>query len=223
MLITSLVPPMILVLSVLGVIYLGIAPPTEAAAAGAVAATLLVIAYHRFNWQVIWQIMKDVTQLTLRVSSMIYLIGGCALGLVAVFLGAGCGQVVEELILAAPGGRWGAFIAIMFIMFLLGFFITMVGILFIMIPIITPLAPVLGFDPLWFAMMICVNLQMSFMTPPFAYAIFYVRGAADPELGVTTTDIIRGVTPFVILIMAGLGILVAFPEIILWLPSTMIK
>ena len=92
-----------------------------------------------------------------------------------------------------------------------------------MVPVLSPLGPVLGFDPLWFGMMICVNLQMSFMTPPFAPAIFYVRGAVDPTLGVTMGDIIRGVFPFVALIVAGLGLCIAFPQIILWLPGQMIK
>lgn len=131
--------------------------------------------------------------------------------------------MVKELILATPGGRWGAFAAVMFIIFLLGFFIDWIGILFIIIPIISPLAPVLGFDPLWFAMMIIVNLQMSFMTPPFAPGIFFLHGAVDPALGVTMADIIRGVIPFVILIMVGLALLVIFPELILWLPTQMIK
>jgi len=130
---------------------------------------------------------------------------------------------VENLVLASPGGRWGAFAVIMFIVFILGMFIDWLGIIFIMVPIITPIGPALGFDELWFAMMIIVNLQMSFMTPPFAYAIFFLRGAAPPELGVSTADIIRGVIPFVILIMVGLGLLVAFPDLILWLPHQMIK
>lgn len=110
----------------------------------------------------------------------------------------------------------------MFTVFLLGYFIDWLGILFIIVPIITPVGEALGFDPLWFAMMICVNLQTSFLTPPFAYAIFYLRGAAAPELGVTTGDIIRGVIPYVILIVIALGLLITFPQIILWLPGQMI-
>ena len=105
----------------------------------------------------------------------------------------------------------------------MGFFIDVIGILFIMVPIISPLAPSLGFDPLWFALMIMVNLQMAFMTPPFAVTIFYLRGIVPPELGVSIGDIIRGVFPFVGLIIIGLGLFAAFPEIILWLPRMMIK
>ena len=111
----------------------------------------------------------------------------------------------------------------MFIIFILGFIIDPLAIIFLMVPIITPIAATLGFDPLWFAMMVCVNFQMAFMTPPFAMAIFVVRGSVAPELGVTMGDIIRGVIPFDFLIMLGLGLLVIFPNLILWLPGLMIK
>ena len=124
---------------------------------------------------------------------------------------------------AAPGGRWGVFGLTMFIIFILGMFIDWLGILFVMIPLVTPIGETLGFDPLWFAMMICVNLQMSFLTPPFAYAIFYLKGLSPPEWGLETGHIIRGVIPFVIIIMVGLVLCIIFPDIILWLPHQMIK
>lgn len=219
MLLTSLVPPVILIMAVLGSIFLGIAPPTEAASVGALAAILMAIAYRKFNWQV----LKEATLQTMKVSSMVLFIAVCGYMFTGVFLGLGGGDVVKDLVLASPGGRWGAFAAIMFIVFILGMFIDWIGIIFIMIPIITPIGAALGFDSLWFAMMIIVNLQMSFMTPPLAYAIFYVRGAADPEWGVTTADIIRGVLPFVGLIVIGLALLIIFPDIILWLPHQMIR
>ncbi len=219
MLLTSMVPPVLLVLAVLGSIFLGIAPPTEAAAVGAFAAILLALAYRRLTFTV----LKDTAFQTLRVTSKVIFVAVCGFLFTGIFLGLGGGDVVKDLILASPGGRWGAFAVIMFIVFILGMFIDWLGIIFIMVPIITPLGPALGFDELWFAMMIIVNLQMSFLTPPFAYAIFFLRGAAPPELGVTTADIIRGVIPFVILIMVGLALLVIFPEIILWLPHQMIK
>ncbi len=135
---------------------------------------------------------------------------------------AGCDEVVAKFILGAAGGKWGAFTVIMVICFALGFFIDWLGILFIMVPIITPIAEKLGFDALWFAMMICINLQMSFMTPPFAYAIFYLRGAADPALEVTTKHIINGVIPYVFLIALALVVFIFWPEIILWLPNKML-
>jgi len=219
MLLTSLVPPVILIMAVLGVIFFGVAPPTEAASMGALAATLLAIAYRRFNWQV----LKDVTLITFRVSGFILLIATMAYAFVGVFIGGGGGDVVKELILAAPGGRWGVFAVIMFIVFILGMFMDWLPIVFIMVPIVTPIGEALGFHPVWFAIMVCVNLQMCFMTPPFAAGIFICKGACAPEWGVTMGDIIRGVIPFVILIMVGLGLLAVFPQLILWLPGMMIK
>jgi len=151
----------------------------------------------------------------------VLLIAGCSTAFVSVFLSAGGGDVVENFILSIPGGSWMAFAVIMFVCFILGMFIDWIGIIFVMVPILAPIIPRLGFDPLWFAMMIIVNLQMSFLTPPFAYAIFFLKGAAAPELGIQTSDIIRGVIPFVILMAIGLLLMIAFPQIILWLPSTM--
>jgi len=217
-LLTSLVPPAVLILAVLGSIFLGVAAPTEAAAVGALAATIMAVAYRRFSFK----ILKDTATETVKVTGMVLLIGATAFAFVGIFIRAGGGDIVEELILAAPGGKWGAFAIIMFIVFLLGYFIDWLGILFIVVPIITPVGEALGFDKLWFAMMICVNLQTSFLTPPFAYAIFYLRGAADPSLGVETGHIIRGVIPYVLIILVGLGLLIAFPQIILWLPGQMI-
>ncbi len=219
MLLTSLVPPVILVLSVLGSIFFGVAPPTEAAAVGAFAAMLLALAYRRLSFRA----LRETAFATLAVTSKVIFVAVCAFMFVGVFLGLGGGNVVEDIILSAPGGKWGAFALIMFVVFILGMFIDWLGIIFIMIPIITPIGPVLGFDTLWLAMMICVNLQMSFLTPPFAYAIFFLRGAAPPELGVTTADIIRGVIPYVFLIMVGLSLCIAFPQLILWLPAQMVK
>jgi tripartite ATP-independent transporter DctM subunit len=206
-LVTSMAPPAVLILAVLGSIFAGVAAPTEAAAVGA-----------RFSFKV----LKDTATETVKVTGMVLLIGATAFAFVGIFIRAGGGDIVEELILGAPGGKWGAFAIIMFIVFLLGYFIDWLGILFIVVPIITPVGEALGFDKLWFAMMICVNLQTSFLTPPFAYAIFYLRGAADPSLGVETGHIIRGVIPYVLIILVGLGLLIAFPQIILWLPGQMI-
>jgi len=218
MLVFALAPTSIIILAVLGSIFLGIAPPTEAAAVGALASVGLAIGYRKFDFRV----LKETVMQSMQVSSMIYLIGALSFAYVGVFIGAGCGSVIEEVILGAPGGRWGGFAAIMFIVFLLGFFIDWIGIVFIMVPIVAPIAPVLGFDSLWFGMMLVVNLQMSFMTPPFASAIFYLRGSADPSLGITMGDIIKGVWPFVICIIIGLGLCLAFPQLILWLPGKMI-
>jgi tripartite ATP-independent transporter DctM subunit len=218
MLVVALAPTAVIILAVLGSIFMGIAPPTEAAAVGALASVGLAIGYRKFDFHV----LKETVTQSMQVSSMIYLIGALSFAYVGVFIGAGCGSVIEEVILGAPGGRWGGFAMIMFIVFLLGFFIDWIGIVFIMVPIVAPIAPVLGFDSLWFGMMLVVNLQMSFMTPPFASAIFYLRGSADPSLGITMGDIIKGVWPFVICIIIGLGLCVAFPQLILLLPGKMI-
>ena len=218
-LLLSMLPPAFLILAVLGSIFAGIATPTEAAGVGAVAATLLAVIYRHLNWKV----LQDVVLQTLIVSAMVMAIGAMGFAFVGIFLRAGGGEAVTNVILSAPGGKWGIFAVVMFVVFLLGYFIDWLGILFIVIPIITPIGHELGFDPLWFAMMICVNLQTSFMTPPFAYAIFYLRGAADPALKITTAHIIRGVIPYVILILVALSLLVIFPQIILWLPGQMIK
>ena len=218
-LLTALVPPAALIMAVLGSIFMGVATPTEAAGVGAVAATLLAVANRRFNLSV----LKETARQTLIISAMVLAIGATAYAFVGVFIRAGGEEAVTQIIMGAPGGKWGVFAIIMFIVFLLGYFIDWMGILFIVVPIITPIGDALGFDKLWFAMMICVNLQTSFLTPPFAYAIFYLRGAADPSLGVTTGDIIRGVFPFVFLILIALGLLIAFPQIILWLPGQMIR
>lgn len=217
-LLVALLPTAILIMSVLGVIFMGIAAPTEAAGVGAFAATLLTIAYRRFTWDV----LREVSMMTVKLSGFILLVGAMSFAYTGVFLGSGGGKVVADLILATPGGKWAAFAVIMFICFLLGMFIDWIGIIFIMVPIITPIFATLGFDPVWAAIMICVNLQTSFMTPPFAMAIYICRGAADPALGVTVADIIRGIIPFVILILIGIALLIIFPDLVLWLPGMML-
>ncbi len=217
-LLTALVPPVALILAVLGTIFFGIAPPTEAAAVGSLAAILLSMAYRKFSWG----LLKYVGLETLRVSAFVLLIGCLCYAFVGIFMSAGGGEVVTDAILSAPFGRWGAFAVVMLIVLMLGMFIEWIGIVFIIVPIITPIVVALGFDPLWFGMMVCINLQMAFMTPPLAMSIFVCKGTAAPELGVTMADIIRGVIPFVVLVMVGLGLFITFPQIILWLPGQMI-
>ncbi|MBM4332351.1 MAG: TRAP transporter large permease subunit [Deltaproteobacteria bacterium] len=211
-------PLVFLILAVLGSIFLGIASPTEAAGVGSLATILLAAAHRRLNMEV----MKKAAATTVKVSGMVLLIGMLASSFTGIFMRAGCDEIVARFIMSMPGSKWGAFAIIMVICFALGFFIDWLGILFIMVPIITPIGTALGFDPLWFAMMICINLQMSFMTPPFAYSIFYLRGAADPRLEVTTRHIIRGVVPYVVLIAIALVVFILWPEIILWLPNKML-
>jgi TRAP-type mannitol/chloroaromatic compound transport system permease large subunit len=159
----------------------------------------------------------------MRVVGMAFFIAIGASMFTGIFIGLGGGDAVANMILSAPFGRWGAFLVIMVIIFILGMFIDWLGIVLIIVPLVTPIAAALGFDPIWFAMMIIVNLQTSFLSPPFAYALFYVQSICKPEWGVEMGHIIRGVIPFIVLIIVGLGLCIAFPEIILWLPNKMIK
>ena len=219
LLFTAALPPILIILAVLGSIFAGIAPPTEAAATGATAALVLTVVNRKLNWKT----FKSILLKSLNISCMVMFIGAMSVAFTAVFIKGRGGEVVQAAVLAAPGGAWGSFIAVMFMYFILGFFIEWIGIFFIMVPILAPLAPILGFDPLWFGMMICINLQMSFLTPPYAFAIFVLRGVAPPDLGITSAEIIRGVIPYVLLIMVALGLCIAFPQLITWLPAQMIK
>jgi tripartite ATP-independent transporter DctM subunit len=217
-LLKAITPTLLIILAVLGTIYTGIAPPTEAAAMGSFAVVILAIVYRKFTWSLIKHSAVEV----LRVSAFVLLIAGLSYAFVGVFMSAGCGEVVTNLIMAVPGGKWGAFFMVMLIVFILGMFIEWIGIVFIIVPVFSPILKKLGFDPLWAAMMICINLQMAFQTPPMAMSIFVCRGTAPPELGVTMNDIIKGVIPFIIIIMIALIICTIFPQIITWLPERMI-
>jgi len=218
MLATSMLPPVILILSVLGVIFMGIAPPTEAAASGCIAATGLALVYRKFSFTMFKKCLLE----TGRVVSFSLGIGFFAVGMAAVFIRLGCGGVIGDWILAVPG-RWGSFGAIMFALFILGMLMGWLPILFIMIPIVMPILPALGFDKVWFIMMMAINLNMAFMTPPMALAIFVLKGTADSSFKITTGEIIRGVIPFIIIIMIGLVLMIIFPQIILWLPNHMVR
>jgi len=215
LLFTSLFPLLFLIVAVLGSIFFGIAAPTEAAAVGALASILLTVAYRKLNLRILKNTMYD----TLKVGAYVIFFAAAAFTFTGVFLGLGCGKVVSSLIMMAPGGKWGIFTAVMLIVFLLGMFVDWMAIVFIIVPIITPIGASLGFDKLWFAMMVCVILQTAFLTPPLAYAIFYLKGVVKPELGVETVHIIRGVIPFVVMIFVGIALLIAFPQIVTWLPE----
>ncbi|MCW2308931.1 TRAP transporter large permease [Rhodobium gokarnense] len=217
-LLMALVPPVALMVAVLGTIFAGVAPPTEAAAVGSFASILLAVVYGKFSWGMI----RDASIETLRVSAFVVLIAALCYAFVGIFMNAGAGDVVAEMILAVPGGRWASFLVIMIIVFMLGMFIEWIGIVFIIVPIFSPILAQLGFDPLWAGMMICINLQMAFQTPPMAMSIFVLKGAAPEEVGLTMGEIIRGVLPFVGIIVFSLILFTLFPEIITWLPAQMI-
>lgn len=217
-LLVSLFPPAVLVMSVLGVIFLGIAPPTQAASVGAFASILLALVYRKFTWEN----FKAAAMQTVKISGMVILVGAMCFSFVGVFIRVGGGEVISQLILNASISRWGILGIVLLLTVLLGMVMEWIGVLFILVPIVTPIMAKLGFDPLWFALMVCITLQTSFLTPPVAPAIFYFRGAVDSELGVNTGHMIKGVLPFIFLILVGLVICSLFPNIILWLPSIMI-
>ncbi len=214
----ALVPPVALIAAVLGTIFAGIAPPTEAAAVGCAASVFLAVAYRKFSWDLI----KKASMETLRVSSFVVIIAALCYAFVGIFMSSGSGEVVSNMILSVPGGKWASFFVIMLIVFLLGMFIEWIGIVFIIVPVFSPIFAALGFDPLWAAMMVCINLQMAFQTPPMAMSIFVLKGTIDPKLEVSMADIIRGVIPFIAIIMIVLGLCTIFPKIITWLPERMI-
>ena len=213
----SLLPPVLLIGAVMGTIFAGIAPPTEAAAVGCMATILLAIVYRKFSWKM----LKLAAAETLKVSAFVVMIAAMSYAFVGIFMNAGAGDVVAELILSVPGGRWASFAVVMVIVFLLGMFIEWIGIVFIVVPIFSIIFAKLGFDPLWAGMMVVVNLQMAFMTPPMAMSIFVLKGTAPKEYGLTMGEIIKGTLPFVGIVAVVLVLMIVFPEIITWLPSRM--
>ncbi|ACN14508.1 conserved hypothetical protein [Desulforapulum autotrophicum HRM2] len=214
---TSVIPPGLIIFSVLGSIFFGIAAVTEAAAVGAFASILLAAGYGRLNMGVI----REACTQTMSITCMIMMIAIGATFFSTVFVTLGGDEVITRLFLNLPMGKWGILAAIMLLLVLCGMFIDWMGILFIIVPLITPIAAELGFDPIWFAVLVMVNLQISFLTPPFAYSIFYLKGITPPE--VQTTDIYRGVMPFVGLQVLTIFLCVLIPEIITWLPSHFIN
>jgi len=210
-----MIPPLFLIFAVLGTILIGIASPTEAASVGAFGAVLVAIAYRKFNMGVLY----DSAIQTLRITVMVMFVAVGATMFSGVFMGLGGAKFIGTTVVGFAFGKWGTLIIMMAVVVLLGMFIDWIGILFIVIPIFTPIAKELGFDPLWFAMLTCVNLQMSFLTPPFAYSMFYLKGIAGDA--VTMGQIYKGVFPFIGLQILGLLLCIFFPPVILWLPSLM--
>jgi len=217
MVLKSMVPPMILILGVLGSIFAGIATPTEAAGVGAILAFIMTLAYGKFTLQG----LKTAVINTAKTSSMVIIILVGAACFASVFLGSGGGKVVQNLILGIGLGKWGTFIVMMIILFFLGMFIDWIGIIMITFPVFLPIAQQLGFDKVWFVVTMAVMLQDSFLTPPFGYALFYLKGVAPPE--VTTTDIYWGAFPFWRLMEVGLIIVVIWPSTITWLANLLVK
>jgi tripartite ATP-independent transporter DctM subunit len=212
--ITSLFPALVLVVVVLGSILAGVATPTEAAGMGCAGAVLLSIGYRKFSWKALYE-ASWATFLTTAMVMTLFL-GGNAFQ--AVFMGLGGGEFVTKLLVGTQAGYYGILFIMMGIVFFLGMFIDWLGILLIVIPIFMPVAMEMGFNQIWFSTLICVNLQMAFLTPPFGYSLFYLRGIAPPEM--TIVHIYKGVVPFICLQWLALLLCIFFPDIILWLPKT---
>ena len=215
LLLRGLLPPLILIVSVLGSILGGLATPTEAAGVGAMGALVLAAAYGSLNLPV----LKEICIATVKTTSMVFfiLIGASVFSLV--FRGYGGDELVQGLFAEMPGGVWGATIIVMLTIFLLGFILDFIEITYVVVPIVAPVLLAMGLDPVWLGVLIAVNLQTSFLTPPFGFALFYLRGVAPAE--VATLDIYRGVAPFIVLQLALMLVLVAVPELATWLPGVL--
>ncbi|TKT77602.1 TRAP transporter large permease subunit [Aquamicrobium sp. LC103] len=210
--IVALVPPLVLILAVLGSILGGIATPTEAASVGAVGAMILAA----LRWRLSFRVLREAAVSTASITSMVFIILFGASVFSIVFRLMGGENLVHEFLSGLPGGTLAAVAVVMFIMFLLGFILDTFEIIFIVIPITAPILLNLGVDPVWLGVLVGVNLQTSFLTPPFGFSLFYLRGVAPPS--VTTGMIYKGIIPFVCLQLVALAIMFAFPEIATWLP-----
>ncbi|KUO68119.1 MAG: C4-dicarboxylate ABC transporter [Alphaproteobacteria bacterium BRH_c36] len=212
----AMVPPLFLIAAVLGSILGGLATPTEAASFGGVGATLLALVRRQLSLKV----LREVGQATARISAMVFaiLIGASIFSLT--FRGFGGDHLVQEFLTGLPGGFFTAMLMVMVVMFVMGFVLDFIEIVFIVVPIVAPALFLAGdVDPVWLGVMMALNLQTSFLTPPFGWALFYMRGVAPPSI--KTTEIYRGVMPFVFIQILMLALLWTFPEIATWLPRVL--
>ena len=211
----NLLPPVFLIITVLGSILTGLATPTEAAGVGAFGATALAA----IKGQLTIQKLREVAQNTTQVTSMVFLILIGAAIFSLVFRGFGGEEVVEQFFTGLPGGVFGATLLVMVVIFLLGFILDFIEITFVVVPIVGPVLLAMGVDPVWLGIMIAINLQTSFLTPPFGFALFYLRGVAP--VSVETSDMYRGVLPFIALQLMLMLMLSIWPQLATWLPALM--
>jgi len=209
----GLLPPMVLIALVLGSILLGAATPTEAAGVGAVGALVLAAAKRQLTWLALNESLRS----TLRITAMVFLILIGAAVFSLVFRGFGGEELIHHFFDRLPGGLFGAMLVVMALIFLLGFILDFIEITFVVVPIVAPVLLAMGADPIWLGILIAINLQTSFLTPPFGFALFYLRGVAPPS--VSTSAIYRGVIPFILLQLAMLGIIWRYPTLATWLPA----
>jgi tripartite ATP-independent transporter DctM subunit len=201
----AIVPTLSLIVMVLGSIFAGIATPTESASVGALGAFVLAALYRKLSVQIIRESALETVKITAMVFAI--LIGATAFSMVFVYTGAD--GLVEQFMTALPGEKWGFLLLSMLSIMLLGFFIDFIEISYIVVPILLPIADTIGINPMWFAILIAMNLQTSFLTPPFGFSLFYLKGVCPPE--VSTVDIYKGVIPFICIQMAVLASLILFP------------
>ncbi|WP_457596372.1 TRAP transporter large permease [Hydrogenimonas sp.] len=206
----AILPPLLLIVAVLGSIFTGIASPTESAAVGVVGAVILSL----FNGTFRFETLRYAAIETVKLSAMIFmiLIGATAFSLV--FNAFDGGDFVHRFFTEELGSSWSFIFVTMAVIFMLGFFVDFIEIAFIVVPILVPIAASFGIDPIWFAILIAMNLQASFLTPPFGFALFYLKGTAGDK--VTTGQIYRGVVPFILLQLLALGLVMAYPDIVKW-------
>ncbi len=209
----ALFPPLFLILAVLGSILGGLATPTEAASVGAIGAIVLAISQRQLTLKILQTVMRD----TLRITSMVFLIFIGASLFSLVFRGFGGDDVIREILTDLPGGVVSAMFIVMLVMFLLGFILDFIEITFVMVPIVAPILFTMGIDPVWLGIMFAINLQTSFLTPPFGFALFYLRGVAPKEI--PTSAIYKGVMPFIAIQIFAMVLLVFWPGLATWLPT----
>ncbi len=209
----SVLPPAALILAVLGSIFFGLATPTEASGVGAAGATLLALLNRRLNGKVLMEVLEQTTRTTAFIFAIF--LGATAYSLV--LRGLGGDELMARVLLDLPFGAMGVLLCILLATFILGFFLDWIEITLIVLPLVAPVVVALGFDLVWFTVLFAVCLQTSFLTPPVGFAIFYLKGVAPPEIEVGT--LYRGVLPFIVLQLIGLTALLAWPEIVTWLPE----
>ncbi len=201
----AIIPPLILIMLVLGSILFGVATPTESSAVGGIGAIILAAMYKQLSVKMVW----DSTMETVKITSMVFaiLVGATAFSMVFTYTGGD--YLVEDFMMGLPGEKWGFLILSMLVIMVLGFFIDFIEISYIIVPILAPIAANLGINPIWYAILVAMNLQTSFLTPPFGFSLFYLKGVSPPEI--KTTDIYKGVMPFIAIQVFVLAILVIFP------------
>ena len=206
-------PPVILIVGVLGSIFTGWATPTEAAGVGALFSLILAIFYKQFSLQMLYDSLID----TAKTTAMVFIILFGAAAFTGIFMSLDGNKLIAELVMGLGIGKWGAFAIMMVIVFILGMFIDWLGIVMIVFPIFLPIMDMFGFDRLWIVAVTAVMLQTCFMTPPFGFALFYIKGIVPPEVKIG--DIYRGVIPFILIVVAVVILVTACPALVHWLPA----